>query len=142
MNLLTPWRIVQANTLLRHLAPWRNYTGAWLHDGKWFRLRDSSASNSLKVVYEEIQRGWYTPPIPIREGDVLLDIGAHVGGWAIPTQASHPEAIVISYEPDPTNYANLYWNIKRNNSRVLPVNAAYWTDLLPMPDPPWVEPKP
>lgn len=128
MKLLTPWRNVRANTALQTVWPARHYAGWWAIDGQWYNLRDHVLSNTVKVAYEEIQRGYYTPPVSIRPGDVLLDIGAHVGTWCIPMERKNPQANVIAYEPDIRNYGNLYRNIQRNKSNVSPVNAGFWKD--------------
>lgn len=128
MKLLTPWRNVRANTALQTLWPSRQYAGWWTIDGEWYSLQDHVRSNTVKVAYEEIQRGYYKPLVSIRPRDFLLDIGAHVGTWCIPMERKHPWANVIAYEPDQDNYANLQRNVERNHSGVATVCAGLWRD--------------
>lgn len=39
----------------------------------------------------------------LEEGGVMIDIGAHVGTFAIPLLVHHPESRVVAIEPDPWN---------------------------------------
>lgn len=125
----TPWRVVILNTILRRLWPSNTYAGLWLWMGKWFTLRDGSRSSSVKVAYEEMQRGWYTPPLPLRPGDRCLDLGAHVGTWSILHAKANPQVSFIALEPDRQNYGNLWRNITANGVRdnVSPVCAGVWS---------------
>jgi FkbM family methyltransferase len=56
----------------------------------------------------------------------VLDIGAHVGSFALWTCERAPHAQVISVEPEPRNFGDLASNIERNGlgDRVEAVNAA------------------
>jgi len=49
-----------------------------------------------------------------REGDTLVDIGAHVGAMAIYLAKRYPFIKVYAIEPDPMNYACLIRNIEMN----------------------------
>ncbi len=73
---------------------------------------------------------WF--PAPIREpfleptiltkGDIMIDVGANVGGWTIPASAFYQR--VDAFEPNPEIRAVLNQNIKRNkidNVNVEPV---------------------
>lgn len=102
------------------------YAGWWNFNGRWFKLQDHSCSNTVKVAYEEIQRGWYVPPVQMRPGDYFLDIGAHVGTVSILLESVFPQCYFLAYEPDPDNYKNLYNNVQRNGSFVSPVHAGLW----------------
>jgi FkbM family methyltransferase len=56
----------------------------------------------------------------------VLDVGAHVGSFALWTCERAPDAHVISVEPEPRNFSDLASNITRNHlrDRVEVVNAA------------------
>lgn len=56
--------------------------------------------------------------------DAVIDIGAHIGSFAI--DAAQRGAIVICFEPHPDNYRLLLQNIELNNlkDRIEPVNKA------------------
>jgi FkbM family methyltransferase len=51
----------------------------------------------------------------IRPGDTVVDVGAHVGYYALHfADAAGPEGRVVSFEPDPTNLARLRANLELN----------------------------
>jgi FkbM family methyltransferase len=61
---------------------------------------------------------WYSgeydvPRIPIRPGDIVLDIGANQGFFAC--YAAHKGARVFAFEPNPDSFARLQQNVERNN---------------------------
>jgi FkbM family methyltransferase len=61
----------------------------------------------------------------LREGDVVIDVGARVGVWAIDHAKRFPLVTVYALEPDPTDYACLLENIALNQVRnVVPINRA------------------
>ena len=49
------------------------------------------------------------------EGDVIIDIGGHVGLSAIAFATKFPSARVLVFEPIPQTYEDLVWNIAANN---------------------------
>lgn len=67
--------------------------------------------------------------IPFEEGDVVLDIGAHVGLVSMYLAKLHPEISIFSYEPVPSIYDQLEENIKLNDIRnVIPYQLAVTAD--------------
>jgi FkbM family methyltransferase len=62
----------------------------------------------------------------LRQDDVLWDVGANVGAYALIAAAIQPEARVVAVEPGYANYAALCENVVLNGveSSVLPVPAA------------------
>jgi FkbM family methyltransferase len=60
------------------------------------------------------------PFVPIRQGDVVMDIGANHGFYSC--WAAHQRAIVHAFEPDPDTYKLLLQNIAMNGleNRVFP----------------------
>jgi FkbM family methyltransferase len=60
-----------------------------------------------------------------REGDTLVDIGAHVGVMSIYLAKTYPFIKVFAIEPDPFNYACLIRNLEVNGvTNVTPINTA------------------
>jgi tRNA G37 N-methylase Trm5 len=70
----------------------------------------------------------------LRAGDVVVDIGAHVGYFTlIAARSVGPEGRVYAFEPDPENYALLVRNIELNGyQNIMPIQKAVWnlTDLF------------
>lgn len=80
----------------------------------------ASASNVLSIYLGSDE--WIDGFSP-QEGDVVLDIGAHHGGYAI--KAAKQGATVIAFEPEPSNFELLSSNIAANHlTNVKPVNIA------------------
>lgn len=104
------------NRVLRHLRV--PYT-VWRIRGHWYTFRDQPGSLTPVIVAGEIRRGLYD--LAFHPGEVLVDIGAHIGMASIPWARENPKTHFVAYEPDPANYANLVRNIKAN--RVYNVEA-------------------
>jgi len=49
---------------------------------------------------------------------VVVDAGGHIGTFALLARSAFPQARVLSFEPDPANFALLQANIRRNNADV------------------------
>jgi len=72
----------------------------------------------------------YNKHSPLKEGDVVLDCGAHHGLYTlIASRAVGETGRVYSFEPDDRNYSILAGNVKRNGLRnVVLVRAGVWKD--------------
>ena len=66
------------------------------------------------VVLYEIWKNRCYQAAQIKKNDIVVDIGAHIGGYAV--WADKLGAKVIAYEPLPSNYQLLLKNIKLNKS--------------------------
>jgi FkbM family methyltransferase len=65
-------------------------------------------------------------------GDVVVDIGAHVGLFAVYLAKRHPDISVLAFEPDPVNFNNMLANIAANRVvNVLPRHLAVTRDARP-----------
>jgi FkbM family methyltransferase len=65
-------------------------------------------------------------------GDVVIDIGAHVGLFAIYLAKRHPAISVLAFEPDPVNFNNMLANIAANRvMNVVPHPLAVTRDARP-----------
>ena len=88
------------------------------------RLSDHPRSITLDVVYREIHSGHYHPLVSVQPGDIIIDIGAHVGAYSIWMAKQYPDAIIHAYEPNPQNFAFLLHNLRINGvENVVPHNV-------------------
>lgn len=62
----------------------------------------------------------------IGDGDVLYDVGANVGAYALVAAAAHPGARVVAFEPGYPTYASLCDNVVLNEmgDRIMPLSIA------------------
>jgi len=83
---------------------------------------------SLWIISHEFER-WMWRYLNLREGDVFIDVGAHIGKYTIPAaRAVGGKGLVIAIEPHPENYRVLIRNIKANNlNNVIALNVAAWS---------------
>ncbi len=112
--------------------------GRRIHDikiGK-VRLQIADGPESLAALYvaSELRGNRYQlDAIGFKPGDVIVDIGAHVGGFTCLLARTHPECRVLAFEPMPANYDNLCYNIKANRvSNAVAVNCAVTGDGRPL----------
>lgn len=82
--------------------------------GVTVQLRDLSRSPTTAGIMEEVAREYGLADIELRPGDVVIDIGAHVGAVSVYLAKRHPYATVYAYEPVPSNFASLSRNIAAN----------------------------
>jgi FkbM family methyltransferase len=75
---------------------------------------------------------YLTKVASFRRGDIVIDVGAHVGVLSIALAKKYPFVTVYALEPDPLNYASLQQNIARNGaSNVVALNMAVSGDGRP-----------
>jgi FkbM family methyltransferase len=68
---------------------------------------------------------YLTRTATFRDGDIVMDIGAHVGVLSIYLARRYPFIQVYAVEPDPLNYAALKQNIERNGvTNITAINKA------------------
>tara|TARA_R110001592_G_scaffold5649_4_gene31078 strand:+ start:2351 stop:3049 length:699 start_codon:yes stop_codon:yes gene_type:complete len=93
-------------------------------------LYDIKSSKTLDFVIPEAIVGdeYNTKNIDFKPGDVVLDIGANVGGVSIMLAKKYPFLKIYSYEAHPINFQNLQKNIKENNiTNITPFNYAVYS---------------
>ena len=86
----------------------------------------ASTNSPLSIVTDEIFiLNRYTPKfMKIKSGDLVVDIGAHIGDFSI-FSSVNKASIVYAYEPDPISYNDFLKNIKNNNIyNIKPLNLA------------------
>jgi len=107
------------SAVLRLLAPSQfRFAGRWVPgramlgvsiDGLRFDVRPRT--NDLDLIsakHEPATTAWFTP----RPGDVFIDVGAHIGRYAL--RAAAQGARVVAVEPDPSNFELLKKNVALN----------------------------
>ena len=91
---------------------------------------DLAYSVTNAIVCDEIARDSYgLRNIDFEDGDVVIDIGAHVGLFSIYLAKRYPFLSIISVEPAPWNFINLQRNLLLNHiDNVTPCNVAITSD--------------
>jgi FkbM family methyltransferase len=107
------WRVPGAHTFYRWLMP-RIRPAEVLVDGHRIRLDEmDSLLLSVNGSYEAVEQALFVSCL--RPGDVVLDIGAHVGVYTLQAaRAVGPEGHVHAFEPSATTFALLEQNIALN----------------------------
>jgi FkbM family methyltransferase len=84
-------------------------------------IQDTPPGSVAKVVAREAIASYHLDELIFQPGDVILDIGAHVGVMSIYLAKKWPETHIIAVEPHPANYDNLCRNIEANHVRNITV---------------------
>ena len=79
-------------------------------------IEDHPLGGVSKIVYRELQESYRLDDIDFEDGDVVLDIGAHVGVVSIYLAKLYPNIEIIAFEPIGENYKRLYRNIDANEA--------------------------
>src|SRR5689334_14067604 len=83
--------------------------------GKTLRIRDVPGSTWAADVLDEFSRGMYSiADLKFKRGDVVVDVGAHIGGVSIVLATLHPEIRIVAIEPSSSNFSMLEENLKAN----------------------------
>jgi FkbM family methyltransferase len=87
---------------------------------------DIEGSVAVEVVAGEIGYGAYDfSDLTFSPGDVIIDLGAHIGVVSTFLAKKHPHVIIHSFEPTPPVFALLVENLHRNRiDNVIPHNLA------------------
>ena len=112
-------------SLLKHYSNW--YIILLDHFGVLFtthlviQLRNHIAfkartgGSDAGVVNEIWVKNHYDPPgYETRNGDVVVDIGAHIGAFSVLAARAAPDVAVFSFEPFPDSFVLLEDNLERN----------------------------
>jgi len=84
-------------------------------DGFTIEVADKPVSRAANIIAWELHDDCYDlDRIDFKPGDVVIDIGAHIGFFAIYTALRFPQVLIHSFEPFPENYELLQQNLERN----------------------------
>jgi FkbM family methyltransferase len=98
-------------------------------DGVSVSVADLSGSSMFPALVEDVAREYALHELQIGPGDVVIDIGAHVGCVSVYLAKRHPYARVYAFEPVPSNFASLRRNIAANGvANVRAFNLAVTAD--------------
>jgi FkbM family methyltransferase len=99
-------------------------------NGVPLNIADHPNSEAVRIVAGELVRDAYRlERIPFRPGDVVVDIGAHVGMVSTYLGKRFPYLKIFAYEPIPQNFQNLELNLRINKvTNVKPRNMAVTSD--------------
>lgn len=102
-------------------ALWRTNLGDF-----WGRARDDELLHLL-VAEHLVNSVYQEPPVVVRQGDVVLDAGAHLGTFSR-LALERGARLVIAFEPEPTNCACFKRTFHREiaEGRVILIEAALW----------------
>jgi len=91
-------------------------------------IEDDPEGGVAKIVAREVAKSYKPDDIVFEDGDVVIDIGAHVGIVSIYLAKRYPFLMVYAYEPDKENYKRLVRNIEANGVAVTAINKAVTGD--------------
>ena len=88
-----------------------------LSDGVKFKIRkDNKMFTDERIIDEIYVHKCYNPPdFSIKDGFLVIDIGAHIGAFTVYAATIAKRGTVYSYEPHPRNFELLKENVKINN---------------------------
>ncbi len=94
--------------------------------GHVIRLRDNVGSTAASLVMNELAKGAYNlASLRFNPGDIVVDVGAHIGGISIALAKMHPHITIYAYEPAKHTYDLLCANLEENGiENVIPVQRA------------------
>lgn len=108
--------------------------------GTLLQIADAEGSETPRIVAIEMACDEYRlGQIRFEPGDVIVDVGAHVGMVAIWLAVRNPQVTVIAIEPEPLNLSHLRTNIAANGVRnivVVPLALTADRRMLPIARPP------
>ncbi|MEK6844552.1 MAG: FkbM family methyltransferase [Nanoarchaeota archaeon] len=90
------------------------------------KCKARARTNDKKIINEIWERKIYNPKnFEIRESDVILDIGAHIGCFSVFASKLAEKGRIFSFEPFPENFALLKDNILLNKiNNITSINKA------------------
>jgi FkbM family methyltransferase len=77
-------------------------------------IEDDPDGGVAKVVMREVRENYALGDLGLKPGDIVLDIGAHVGIVSCFLAKRYPGIIVHAFEPVPANFARLQRNLAAN----------------------------
>jgi FkbM family methyltransferase len=106
---------------------WLQVQSGFAH-GLWMRLRIPEEAGFWRGEHEPVVQRAISSMV--RPGDVVYDVGAHLGSLALgAARLVGPSGRVVAFDGDPENIRRLHENSQRNHlsARVQAVHAAVWS---------------
>lgn len=108
-----PWdvfRVLHGRSQTRHIIT--------LRSGPALTLRSSGSKQvcDLNILVENLLDDQYELRTLVREGDIVVDIGAHIGIFSVLAADLRPGVRVFAFEPERDNFAMLQENVAANPS--------------------------
>jgi len=98
-------------------------------DQKFFIAHSPNKAGLADAVWRMANDYYLLQSAAFREGDTIVDVGAHVGVVSIYLAKKYPFITVYAIEPDVMNYGCLQRNIELNGvTNVIPINKAISED--------------
>lgn len=94
--------------------------------GKPIQMAVREGTNDLDVVRAVmVSDEYHVKDFNYKDGDIFIDLGAHIGTWSVLMAMRNPTFKVYSYEPLPENFDILCKNILSNRlTNIKPFNLA------------------
>ncbi len=90
--------------------------------GSWIFLGlDKLDDVILRHLNTSFQKVYFPAEIQLSKGDVVLDVGAHHGIFAMELSSRYPDISIFSFEPDKTSFRYLRINKRLNRGRNITV---------------------
>lgn len=87
---------------------------SWNGVERLFKYRkDTNDYNTINSIF--VRDEYKIKDLPIRDGDIIIDIGSHIGGFPVALSAHFKNLGVYCYEPIPENYRLLFENLQQND---------------------------
>jgi FkbM family methyltransferase len=84
-----------------------------------------SKISDLCMIYECVVLDDYNIKNYIKDDDIILDIGSHIGSFSICASRNTKKGFIYAFEPSPENFEQLRKNIALNKSQnIIPINKA------------------
>jgi FkbM family methyltransferase len=94
-------------------------------DGLRFRVRRGAWADEAVIRHVVGEREYHPPGYEIGPDDVVIDVGANIGAFAVSAARAAANGRLIAFEPEPENFALLCENLLLNErENVTPVRAA------------------
>jgi FkbM family methyltransferase len=115
---------------LRIYGAWLGHRGTTTIGGVRLAVPNGGGSATLGTIVRELNKDEYgLDEIRFQPGDVVIDIGAHVGLFSCYVAKRYPFLRVVAVEPVPPNFASLQANLRANGlSNVTALNLAVTGD--------------
>ena len=96
---------------------------ALMPDGSLFLLRSGGDIGTAKGIFIDKEYDNFAKP---STGEVVIDVGAHIGLYAIKaSKLVGKNGFIVAIEPDEENFKFLVWNLRINRVKnIIPVRCA------------------